>query len=623
MKSIKKHIYVLLTATCLALTTACEDLAFGEKFLQKPPSTDVTIDTIFSTAEYARRVLWYSYTRMPMGIDDGNRQTGMDICSIEGLTDLCHSIVGYGGVEGHYYSGSYNAAAEDNFIDGSHNTKFRFYNFGAWQCIRHAWILIENVDKVPDMSASEKLRLKAEAKTVIATYYAYMFRHYGGLPILDRSLDVDVLDWPKRATVDETVKFIVRLCDEAIATTEFPWALPADERANWDGRVTKAAAAGLKLRTLLFAASPLFNNAQAYHPGVASDQHLTWYGDYQKSRWEDARKAGEDFFRQLSSGGYYKLVKKEDTSAGTYRQAFQDAYFTRSVPELIISVRRNIYTTSNIPRLDQAVRWGGFCPTKEYFDMFPMADGSDFDWNNPEHRANPFINRDPRLNETILLDNDNYQGRKCEVYQELATPQTSYPDGGALAADKDNYPKGRDWMTGKLGNTSLGSGIAGRKFALDRGGEFTNRLYQYPHMRLAEMYLSYAEALNECDRTSEAFPYVNEVRARVGLKPLSGLNKEQLREAILRERALEFGWEDVRFFDLIRWKREDIFTKKLTGLNIYKNKNTGEYKFSILALPRERAWWKTNGFSPKWYLSAFPAQEINKNYGLIQNPGWE
>lgn len=46
---------------------ACEDLAFGDKFLQKPPSTDVTIDTVYSTAEYARRVLWYSYEYLPYG----------------------------------------------------------------------------------------------------------------------------------------------------------------------------------------------------------------------------------------------------------------------------------------------------------------------------------------------------------------------------------------------------------------------------------------------------------------------------------------------------------------------------------------------------------------------------
>ncbi|MEI3469953.1 MAG: RagB/SusD family nutrient uptake outer membrane protein [Bacteroides intestinalis] len=56
---------------------------------------------------------------------------------------------------------------------------------------------------------------------------------------------------------------------------------------------------------------------------------------------------------------------------------------------------------------------------------------------------------------------------------------------------------------------------------------------------------------------SQAYQCVNEVRARVGLGGLkTGMTQEQFREAVLRERACEFGYEEVRFFDLIRWKME-------------------------------------------------------------------
>lgn len=605
MKSIKKHIYILIVA-CMALTMSCEDLAFGEKFLHKPPSTDVTIDTIFSTAEYARRILWYSYQKLPYGFNVSDYTTTMRIGNMEGLTDLNHDYVGYSGVQYIYYDGVYDASKENKGLLDRKASKYRFYEFGAWECIRHAWLFIENVDKVPDMTDQEKSRLKAEAKTIIAIYYADMFRHYGGMPILDHSLDVNDLEWPKRGTVKQTVDFIVGLLDDAINNPDYPWVLPEGERSNWDGRVTKASAAGLKLRVLLFAASPLFNSDAPYEQGQAASEHLTWYGDFQQSRWEDARKAGEDFFKLLNQHGYYKLVQKEDNASNSYRQAFIDGYFTRGVPESLISVRRNFYLTNDNARLDQSIRWGGYCPTKEYFDMFPMADGTAFDWDNPEHAKNPFINRDPRLNETILLDGDTFQGRTAEVYQK--------------DTDAANWPDGRDWKTGQLGSKSLETGLAARKFALDRAGEFKNRPFHWPHLRLAEIYLSYAEALNECNRTPDAYQYVNAVRARVGLPGLSGLNKENLREAILTERALEFGWEEVRFFDLIRWKRKDIFEKKTHGLKIHKNKNTGEYKFSDYVLSK-RAWW--DGFEPKWYLSAFPADEVNKGYGMIQNPGWE
>lgn len=380
----------------------------------------------------------------------------------------------------------------------------------------------------------------------------------------------------------------------------------------------KAAAYALKVRVLLFIASPLYNNDAPYFEGESSAKYLTWLGGYDRNRWKDVIDACESFFNAVRANGYFKLVQKEDTKTGTYRQAFQDAYYTRGSTETLISVRRNIdFWTHSRCQLSQAIRWGGYCPTKELFDMFPMADGTDFDWNNPEHRKNPFINRDPRLSETIILDGDNYQGHAAQVY-------AAKPDGG------DDWPKGSDWQAGNLGSMSLATGLACRKFGLDRGGELNGRYIQWPHLRLAEIYLSYAEALNEYNNgpTSVAYDYLKQVRARVGLtKGLkSGMDQKEFREALLHERACEFAYEEVRFFDLIRWRYDEKLTTPCHGLIPHKNKKTGEYDFTILELQKDkypRAWWRPGGFSRKWYLSAFPASEINKGYGMIQNAGWE
>lgn len=191
--------------------------------------------------------------------------------------------------------------------------------------------------------------------------------------------------------------------------------------------------------------------------------------------------------------------------------------------------------------------------------------------------------------------------------------------------DAKNWPDGKDWNKNNVTGGSIVNGICARKFGLDRKGEFKNRVFHWSHLRLAEIYLSHAEALNQLGITDalgkDALYYVNKVRNRVGLGDLKNISGTTLLEAILRERACEFGWEETRFFDLIRWKREADFTKPLHGLNIHKNKNTGEYKFNVWEL-EQRAWQKPGGFSPKWYLSAFPSDEVNKNYGLQQNPGW-
>ena len=124
-------------------------------------------------------------------------------------------------------------------------TKIRFNESEThmWSAIRHAWILYNNVDRVPDMTQTEKERLKAEAKMLVAIYYAHMLRHYGGLPIVDKVIAADD-EMPKRATLQETVDFIIGLLNDVIACQDFPWRISDEDMAQWDGRLTKAGAYG-------------------------------------------------------------------------------------------------------------------------------------------------------------------------------------------------------------------------------------------------------------------------------------------------------------------------------------------------------------------------------------------
>ena len=125
------------------------------------------------------------------------------------------------------------------------------------------------------MTEAERNERIAEAKTLIALSYAEMLRYVGGVPILTTYVDPnDDMNFP-RATFDATVKHIIGLLDEAI-----PY-------LNWkqkdidDGRMTKAGAMGLKIRVLLFAASPTFNG-----PKWREDANeYTCYGNYDLQRW--------------------------------------------------------------------------------------------------------------------------------------------------------------------------------------------------------------------------------------------------------------------------------------------------------------------------------------------------
>jgi len=612
MKSLRKLLYTILLTGSLFATVSCEDLAFGDKFLQKPPSSDVTIDTIFSSAEYARRILFKSYQSLPYGMETSNYWTQMWLGTLEGLTDLNYDNVGYSGVMKVYYSGNYNASTEDTPRGKYMATKIRFNNneSGMWGAIRHAWLFCENVDRVPDMDAAEKSRLKAEAKMIVAVYYSHMLRHYGGLPIVDHAIDPEDTNLPGRATLQATVDFIIGLLNDAINCPEFPWRISEEDLGNWDGRMCKAGAMALKARVLLFVASPLFNNDTPYCQGEASSQLMTWLGGYSKERWKLAIDACEEFFTALNANGYYKMVEVGDKGTNSFGEAFTSGYFDRGTTETLISVRRNIYSQKNNSILSNSIRWGGYCPTLEYFNMFQMEDGTDFDWENPVHAKNPFINRDPRLYETFILDGQPFNGGVAGLTE---------PKG-------ENYPAGKDWKVGMIHQLSTATGLVCRKWGLDRNSAWSNRPIQWPFLRLPEIYLSYAEALNEYNNgpDSKAYNAVDKVRARVGMPGLKkGMNRDDFREALLRERACEFGYEEVRFFDLIRWKKYNVFEQKLHGLHVYKHKDTGEYLLEPFDLTKyPRTWW-TSGFAPKWCLSAFPSKEVNKGYGLVQNPGWE
>ena len=586
----KKFIYIISIA--VLFMASCEEVKFGNEFLEKEPSVDVTKDTIFSSLELAERYLWQGYRTLPYGLNlnwsaKGNK-IGMDI--LESMTDLNHSFLGWGGVNQRYYSGQYSAAIENS----ASNTKYHYTMEQSWDGIRIGWNFIESSDLIPDVSPDYLERLKAEAKVIIAIHYTDMYRHFGGLPWVNHAyIPTEDTDLP-RSTSKATLDSIVALLDEAIP--HLPWMI--EDLSNWDGRMTQAAAMGLKARVLLFGASPLFNDSEPYLDGEASSQNMTWHGGYDAQLWNRAAQAAKELIDKVEAQGGYGLV-----NTGNPRQDFQNAYYQRGTGETLISTRVRFkspgYWSGQYYFYQSAGGYGIGNPTKEYVDMFDMADGSSV--NDPDSGWDPdkpWDNRDPRLYETVLVNGDQFRGRTAELWiggRERKNPNANGNAGG--------FGIRKFWLDGNWA-TSLGSVV------------------HWPYLRLSEIYLSYAEALNEANGgpNAEAYAAVNKVRNRVGLSDLpTGLSQEEFRAAVLKERATEFGYEEVRWFDLIRWKRADIFQQKLHGVDTYKNED-GSFSYETFELPGR--YWQNN-WSPKWYLSAFPPDEVNKGYGLVQNPGWE
>lgn len=576
---------------CALMASSCSEIGFGDDFLGKQPeSSGATTEEMFSSRINAEKVITKAYSGLPYGLPTGaDSKLGVNI--LESLTDLCNSFrdnISDGPLK--YY---YNGALGANNVPVN-NVAYRYGGKSDWTTIRYAWLYIENVNKVPDMTAAEKNKRIAEAKMLIAVSYFEMLRYVGGVTWLDHYVDVnETMNFP-RITFAKTVENIVALLNDVIASN-LEW---KQDDVN-DGRMTRAGAMALKFKVLQWAASPTFNSETKWHPNA---DEYTCYGNYSSQRWADAADAAAAFFTELEkASGSYALIQPSADTHEARRVAYREAYFKRGKTETLISTRKGYDANVYSGFIDQRYYTG---PTLNYVNMFPWKDGSDFpedyDWSSPSPQ--PFFTiseggkepmRDPRLYENVACPGDNY----CS---------------GTLAPVYNNHPDYKN-----------GSGFLIMKFIMQDANSRSGAVH-WAHTRLAEIMLGYAEAINEVNGrpTDKAYQMVNDVRRRVGLSDLpQPMSHDEFLEAVLRERALELGFEEVRWFDLVRRNRKNDFTKKLYGLRTVGNDllNPTVYTFEKVEL-NDRYWAKN--WDTKWYLAPIPQEEINKGYGMTQNPGW-
>ena len=585
MKNISKIIF----CAGLLMLMSCSQISLDKDFLgDRPESSGADITKMFSSASEADKVLNEAYRNLPYGIPTSlDNKLGGNI--LESLTDLCQSFrdnISDGPMK-LYYNGSLSASTVNT------SAAYCFTSETDWTSIRYAWLFIENVSNVPDYSEEERSRRIAEAKTIIALSYFDMLRYIGGVPWLDHAVDVnETMNFP-RSTFAETVDNIVALLDEAIP------ALRWKEDAINEGRMTKAGAMGLKFKVLQWAASPTFNSEVPWHE---SADEYTCYGNFDAARWSKALAAAQDFFTELNNRGEYSLIQAEEQTHQGRRLAYRKAYYDRGGSEVLISIRHGYGPETHNIFVNQRHYTG---PTLNYVDMFPWADGSDFpedfNWTSPSRQ--PFFE---------YTDGQMVPTRDPRLYENVACPGESYCDG-TTAPVYMNHSSYKD-----------GSGFLIMKYVLQQNSDRSGKPVHWSYLRLAELMLDYAEVINEAGNGPDqtAYGLINDVRARVGLSAIpAGLDKTQFREIVLREKALELGFEQSRWFDLVRHDRQNDFTKTLYCLRSKGNDLTRPTAFTFEKVELSRRYWQDN-WDTKWYLSPVPQDEINKKYGMTQNPGW-
>lgn len=526
-----------------------------------------------------------------------------------------------------------------NYYEGYNNGK------ALYTTIRKCNIFINRIGDVPNVSVITKNRWIAEAKMIKAYCFYYLVRMYGPIPIVDYEVDVDAPPEQvrfERNTFDECIAHITGLLDELTPSLPLIISLRSEEL----GRFTQPAACMLKAKTLILAASPLFNGNSYFHDFTNNDGKAL-FGAQDDNKWVLARDACKTAIESCEEAGI-TLYTYDD--GGTLNEAGLMEHTIRNCitsddwsSELIMGGGVNVaeqLQREAMPRFSKDTYIGALPTTmsvalsfvdKFYTDKGIPAD-EDPDWASKDLYAlrepeggeldyitetNPEFNfdREPRFYASIGFSRGTWYGNG----QIGDSPWSLYSYAGEVAAPQGDavYMTTTGIFPKKLCNMKNETVTAGTSV----------QIYPFPVMRLADLYLLYAECVNEVEGpTAEAKKYIDLVRRRAGLdgvddswakssNPAKPNSKQGFRAIVHRERTIELAFEGHRFWDVRRWMEFDSeVNQPITGWYI-RGTNAEEY-FQRVVHYKPALYMKD-------YLWPMRLTLLTINPNLSQTKGWQ
>ena len=431
-----------------------------------------------------------------------------------------------------------------------------------YQGVARANVFISSIKKAT-FSSSLIPRLTAEAKFLRAWYYNQLITYFGDVPLILEPGDL-TNGQPTRTPKDEIVAQILQDLEEAIPVLPQTY-----EDAKDAGRVTKGAAMGLKARVLLY-----------------------------QSRWAEAAQAAKevmDLKQYTLFPDYQGLFLEKNEEAASKSEIMFQRYYTKDIDPSFLSEYIGL--------------WPALAPTKQLVDCYYMSDGLPITESDRYDRANPFMNRDPRLKATIFYPGSKYFNNR------QGAPGLEYV--------QDSVPT-PEWIlsvTGFRCKKHLDGKIMENK---DEG----RNAYL---MRYGEILLTYAEAQNEASGPDKSvYNAIDQLRIRVGMitltKAMPNLSKEKMREVIRNERRVELAIEGLRWPDIRRWRIGEKVMVDAIGLDMsllkggqYPGDGKGETKdwiYKDIVVDKRQ-------FNPaRDYLLPIPQEEMTANPNMTQNPNY-
>lgn len=575
----KRYISIIGILVCFTIQTACERI-FDREPLDKIASSAVWSDTQLIEANLADL-----YASTPFFYADNSLQ-----CTQPSLM----------GAEAYVHD------APSSWIQGTLDETGGVWEFWAYSQIREINTFIENVANAPIDEDIRSIRL-AEARFLRVFDYFEMVKRYGGVPILTipQSLDTpgDELFVPRNSE-QEVYDFIAKECDEIAdilpeVTTEY-------------GRATRYAALALKARAMLYAASiATFGHSQLNGLlGFPVSESAVY--------WEKAYDAA----MSIVSSGLFTLYDNEDDPAKNYQAIFLDERNSETIFAKVYNGKDQVghsFDYYNFPGGFER-NWGSSTAAYlETVEAYGYVDGRDgkLNYDSLQHNLigfdELFKGKDPRFFASILFPEASFQEGK--IYTHGGT----YLNGQLITTTTviGEY-NGAPWYAiGPYQHRTYGRGFGIKKFV----NEFEEQALageshtDFIVFRYGEVLLNLAEAAFELGKTEEAQSYINQIRGRAGVPPITSIDRERIRS----ERRTELMFEGHRFWDVRRWRTAvQELSQEMHCIRVNFDWETKKYEVSV-----EKADVVSRGFAERHYYLPITVGRISNSPMLApENPGY-
>jgi len=498
------------------------------------------------------------------------------------------------------------------------NGNFKYWDYDRIRLINQA---IEDVQN-GTLPQEIKNQILGQAYFMRAYIYFEMIKYHGGVPYITKPQDRYNDDlYVARNSTKESFNLLAEDIDRAISL------LPEriDRASNDYGKIDGNFALAFKAKVSLYKASPQFNPSNP------------WSNSY----WEEAYTINKQAYEQLSSQGY---ALTED---------YSDIFLEERGPEVVFAVI-NTYPNKTA-NWDAGARPGSesrgpasVTPTWEFVKEFPMLDGKKY--NDPtgnyfktddELLNNYWSDRDPRFSKSIVWNGKVYEvsgksGKRQYTALGVAHELDDFGVNPKAAVNSTNLDRYSGFFILKASRLSYTQAEV-QQYDVD-----------YVLMRFAEVMINYAETANETGRLSEAMNILRAIRERAGIEPgadgnygIVATNQEEMREAILHERNIEFSFEGHRFWDLRRLRMLDrLDNKTKSGVEAIAINQDGtempigearsraddyelvesDFKYNVLQVPFSGV--KVSSVPESYYFFPIRQEVLDRNHKLEQNVGW-